>query len=234
MRLPDGAAFAIDATEVTVESYWKFLHTGTTPAVGPVAHESVCGWNTSFAPKEDAAELDPNCSQHFDFERLVDEEPNRPVVCVDWCDAAAYCSWIGGHLCGLAGGAVMTRDQFGVEDEWYSACSSQGTTAYSYGDEFDAQACNTLNAGHGSVAIAVASLPSCEGPSRGLFDMNGNADEWVAACDSFESEGASLVSCYRVGGAFFQGGVEQSRCDSAYSGYRGLQGNDTGFRCCYD
>jgi formylglycine-generating enzyme len=234
MRFADGTSFAIDATEVTVTSYGKFLATGSTPETGPVAHPDVCTWNTQFAPKADAQDLDPNCATYFDFDKLLEDESSLPVVCVDWCDASAYCAWAGGHLCGLQGGAPMMRDDFGETDEWYSACSSAGTRTYSYGTEFDAKACNTLASGNGSIAITVATLPTCEGPSPGLFDMNGNADEWVAACDSFDTEGASFVSCYRVGGAFFQGGAAQSRCSSAYPGYRGLHGNDTGFRCCYD
>lgn len=237
IRMPreDGSAFAVDATEATVESYWAFLHTGTTPAIGPVAHADMCAWNTSFAPKEDAMELDPNCTTWFDFERLVRFEPTKPVVCIDWCDAAAYCTWLGGHLCGLTEGQRMSRDEIGSNAaEWYSACSSNGATVYCYGDEFDPQACNTAEAAGGGVVMPVASLPSCEGPSPGLFDMNGNADEWVAACDDFGPDDPGLATCYRVGGAFFQGGAAQSRCASSIPGARGLHGNNTGVRCCYD
>lgn len=227
--------YSIDATEVTITEYQRFLSSGTTPSTGPQAHASFCEWNTSFVPTESSVEVDPRCYTDFDFEGWLVTDPQRPVVCVDWCDAAAYCEWQGGRLCQRTdGGLIEGSEGDAPNSEWYLACSLAGAQAYSYGNDFDAMQCNVQGSGHNGYSIPVASLPSCEGPLDGLFDMTGNVDEWVAWCDEYSVDEPEMDGCYRVGGGFFQGEASLSRCDAGLWGQRGLLGNNTGFRCCYD
>jgi formylglycine-generating enzyme required for sulfatase activity len=225
------ASFAIDATEVTVTQYSRFLEVrGVVPERRAGDR---CSFNESYQPVVGSLNVDDNCVLGFDYERILDEEPERPVVCVDVCDARDYCAWVHGRLCGATKGELATSSQGTSADEWFLACSGTAGSAYCYGATFSREACNVGGSGHGEIAIPVGSLPTCEGPVPGLFDLNGNANEWIGACDA-SSESPTLDPCYRVGGAFFQDDPASSRCDSGSLAYRSTLGNDNGFRCCYD
>jgi hypothetical protein len=53
-------------------------------------------------------------------------------VCVDWCDAHAYCKPVGKRLCGkIGGGPNLYADYASASSsEWYRACSSGGSFTY--------------------------------------------------------------------------------------------------------
>jgi formylglycine-generating enzyme required for sulfatase activity len=74
-----GTKFCIDATEVTQAQYAKFLI-----AVGSDAapQASFCAFNDSYAPT--------SCGPGI-FDPTT--KGDHPVVCVDWCDARAFCAW---------------------------------------------------------------------------------------------------------------------------------------------
>jgi formylglycine-generating enzyme required for sulfatase activity len=224
------ASFAIDATEVTVEQYSRFLEVR---GVLPDARAGDrCSFNESYEPVVGSMNVDPNCELGFDYQGFLAETPDRPVVCVDVCDARDYCSWVHGHLCGSVNQRTLgTADRATNAEEWFLACG--GTEqAYCYGATFVREACNVGGSSHGGISVAVASIPECEGPVPGLFDMNGNVNEWIDACDP-SSDSPALDACYRVGGAFFQDDPSASRCDSGSLAFRSTLGNDNGFRCCY-
>jgi len=230
---PNGARFAIDATEVTVLAYSQFLD-GRAPPPRETS-DPKCAWNESYVPAVTSLNLDPNCETSFDYEALLADAPDRPVACVDLCDARDYCAWAGGHLCGAIEGGVLTGDTRNTDvDAWYVACSLSGAQPYAYGDTFDVSACNVDGnpaGGMGADTVSVATLPGCEGPLAGLHDMNGNVKEWLDYCE--DAEDLSQSVCYRVGGAFFEGEAAQSRCDATTLGFRATAGKDTGVRCCY-
>lgn len=239
----NGTRYRIDLTEVTIAQYAVFLEHGrpltprdpTEDAGASSLFEHQCAWNQTHTPAVTSYDMDVRCRTDFDFERFLAESPQRPIVCVDWCDARDYCLWNGGYLCGVIGGGSLDASSAHTnEDAWYSACSANGSRIYAYGNTYDPNACNTQESGNNGVSIPVASMPNCEGPVAGLFDMNGNADEWVDYCDPEHPRGQTEAQCFRVGGAFFQRGRELSRCDATLSGRRSTVGNDTGIRCCYD
>ena len=74
-----GVAFCIDDTEVTNSQYQAFL---TVAAAMPQAPTPRCAWNTELTP----AATGSGCAAFDPAGR-----PDHPVVCVDWCDAEAYC-----------------------------------------------------------------------------------------------------------------------------------------------
>lgn len=211
----DGGSFCIDRTEVTNADYDAFLSARGGDVSGQPA---VCTWNASFVPS-----LWPVASTDLQL----------PVLGVDWCDARAYCAFAGKHLCGRIGGGPQPFTHFddAATSAWNEACSAGGTRAYPYGNSFDAGICATRT---GS-AQAVGSAPGCEGGEPGLFDMSGNAEEWVDSCAaSSPGDAGAQDPCLAVGGSFrdrlpgelsCSGGAGQLQPRSARDPWRGL-------RCC--
>ncbi|MBN1605630.1 MAG: hypothetical protein JW940_03315 [Polyangiaceae bacterium] len=82
---------------------------------------------------------------------------DHPQVCVDWCDAYAYCKGVGKRLCGEIGGGPTDFGAYADvnQDPWYNACTSHGarsSSGFVYGDDYNPQACN-----------GIASTVSCGG-----------------------------------------------------------------------
>jgi formylglycine-generating enzyme required for sulfatase activity len=147
--VPVCGGYCIDATEVTRDQYAAWL--GTSPVTG--GQPAYCSWNTSFTP---SCEWPPGA------------KGARPVVCVDWCDAYAYCKAVGKRLCGKIGGGSNGYSDFADArvSQWYNACSSGGAHTYPYGGAgaggtsgYQATTCNGWDKGvHTTVPVG-----SCSG-----------------------------------------------------------------------
>jgi formylglycine-generating enzyme required for sulfatase activity len=209
--VPVPGGYAIDATEVTKSQYQAWLESN--PSIEGQPKD--CAWNTSVTP---------SCSWP------PGEEGNHPVVCVDWCDARAYCEGAGRRLCGKIGGGP--NDIMDLADpslsEWFAVCSSGG--------QFDCPqgtcgpgACQHKFSG-GQYATEVGRRTSCQSPIpayAGVFDMSGNVSEWEDSCDG----SGSLASCRLRGGSFNYYSYVVL-CDSPGGGHREDAKDDVGFRCC--
>ncbi|MCA9687728.1 MAG: SUMF1/EgtB/PvdO family nonheme iron enzyme, partial [Myxococcales bacterium] len=177
-----GAAFLIDAHEVRVRDYLKFV----ADPDGPPPLPAGCEWKTSHIPDQWPDQLGEN----LDY----------PVRRIDWCDAWAYCAWAGKHLCGLVGGEPASLEQIvdPIANEWYRACTNDSSLVpYPYGETYDPVRCN----GEDGVAdlLPVGAEGPCEGGYAFLFDMSGNVWEWTNACaDGAPPEGdEALRECRR-------------------------------------
>jgi formylglycine-generating enzyme required for sulfatase activity len=196
------ADFCIDQHEVTQSAYAAFLG-GPAPSQTPPCNandfpEPSCEWNPVATP-------------------------NRPVVCVDWCDAAGFCQAQGKHLCGrIGGGTLDATNPQDAEDEWYAACSHDGSLPYPYGVLYDGSACNGIDATTIS-PVDVGSFAKCVGGYPGVFDMSGNVAEWQAACDS--------DGCFTRGGSYLDLPALLS-CNNVGKEGRTLVDKAIGFRCC--
>jgi formylglycine-generating enzyme required for sulfatase activity len=186
-------------------------------------------WNTTHQPSTlgtcQGLSLDPAIA------------PSFPIVCVDWCDAFAYCEWAGKRLCGKIGGGP---NAFGAPadasmSQWYRACSAGGSKAYPYGNQFDEMACvgDHYDGQPGyqmgsDVAQEVGSAQGCEGGSPGVYDLSGNVREWEDSCETAEG---NSDKCYRRGGGFKDNASAQM-CAGQATSNRSAAVNDLGFRCC--
>lgn len=213
VRVDAATPFAIDATEVTTTAWQAFAAAHSTFAGVP-------GIPTACA--EESSQVPLICG--------ASTLPNAPQTCVDWCGAAAFCLAAGKRLCGAIDPTTTIASQSDSANpttaRWTHACEMPTLTQkYPYGDGAKATSCNTQESG-GKV-VDVRSFPTCEGGVPGVFDLSGNAAEWIDACDVVSGD------CYVQGGSFGDP-VIQARCDS-------LAGRDpksytatVGFRCCAD
>ncbi|WP_437965365.1 SUMF1/EgtB/PvdO family nonheme iron enzyme [Sorangium sp. So ce260] len=215
-----GGSYCIDQYEVTKQEYDTFMQANPVLADLPAA----CAGNV-YRP-----------SNGWPY-----TEGRVPVNYVDWCDAYAYCTYMGKHLCGKIGGGESSPDELAnaAQSEWYNACSGQGVNEYPYGHAYEPR-CN-VNAPTGGFERKsvppnpIPPLTTCEGGVTGLYHMSGNAAEWENACDT---EGNCLVrggSRASVPDAddTAQGSLKAARCDARLDAPRRDDTKpDISFRCC--
>ena len=226
----DGTCYWINRTEVTVQQYSQFL----AGHAQPIAWDTQCSaWKTT--PSDPVNETSDPCTVSTN----VESEPFRgtkPIRCVDWCDARAFCNWAGGDLCGGA-----TNGSFDVPsdlpDQWGGACSANGLPyvtgvapvagTCNVGLEALGQCVSRLDQNH-CAPTDVGKFPACTGPC-GVVDMIGNVAEWVVSCEP--SEGGPDTMCQHRGGSF-AGSLEAETCYATASDVRGTRDRGLGLRCC--
>jgi formylglycine-generating enzyme required for sulfatase activity len=147
------------------------------------------------------------------------DQDDQPVIYVTWFEAMLFCRWRGPGF------------RLPTEEEWYKAAAwdpkQNRYRKYPWGDEFDAEKCNTSEKGLGRTT-PVGAYP--DGASAyGCYDMAGNVWEWTAT----ETE---LSWAKGEKGAVLRGGAWDSdqgyaasaiRFDYRPHGRNGL----VGFRC---
>ncbi len=221
------AGFGIDATEVTRAQYEAWLNTNPSTSGQP----SMCWKKSDFVPETSGEDF--GCTNAI---WPPGANGDLPVVCVDWCDANAYCAGVGKRLCGKIGGGGNDYgdDANAAASQWFAACSSGGQNGFTYGNTLQPQTCNgadnTLSGGSNGRVLPVASLDGCHAPAggyAGVYDMSGNAAEWEDSC---EPSGASY-SCRVRGGSFLSYSTD-TRCDAGMGSTVNARSRDTGFRCC--
>jgi formylglycine-generating enzyme required for sulfatase activity len=201
----DADGVCIDVTEVTVADYEPFVAAAS--SVLPL--EDGCSWVTTLAPDD------------FQTQKA---EPNNPVVNVSYCHALHYCAWAGKHLCRRTSGAPVATGDAGFDphtNEWVHACTHDGRQAYSYGPTVEDSACKNQIA-------SVKTPAACAGPYPGLFDMLGNAGEWIDGCvddGTIDQEDGCVAA-----------GLERQRGEASCYDRSELPRDavqpDLGFRCC--
>jgi sulfatase modifying factor 1 len=215
--------YCMDATEVTNADYSAFLQgcAANQSCVTGLALPRACAWKTSFVPG-DSGECD---SSTFDPIKRA----NYPVVCVDWCDALAFCRSRGKRLCNQYGRPGPFAQPSVSESEWYNACSFGSNFEFPYSEKspfYDPEICNGADKAAG--LLEVKSLPDCVAGYRSIHDLSGNVSEWEDAC---QSEQGKEDGC-RVRGGSFKSSEQELRCNSTIVRSRETRAADVGFRCC--
>jgi formylglycine-generating enzyme required for sulfatase activity len=149
-----------------------------------------------------------------------------PAGCLNWADAKAYCTFVGGHL--------------PTEAEWELAARGTDGRVYPWGN--DAPTCDLVNMdGCGEKAQAVGSHPSGASPF-GAVDMAGNVVEMVAdyyAADYYATSPATNPTGPASGAHFVGrgGGYKSEAVWQRTSARDTYDADDTstslGFRCAH-
>jgi formylglycine-generating enzyme required for sulfatase activity len=154
-----------------------------------------------------------------------------PVTKVGWNDAEDYCKWTGGRL--------------PTEAEWeYAARAGKPDQVYPWGNEFNADFCNSVRSGKGRGAYTETAPVRLFDMPNGwtLFGMIGNAREWVSdtyVANGYTTAGASTTDPQvsepgkqRVlRGGSFGDGEKQLRTSARDHLEPQRLDNQTGFRC---
>ena len=221
--LPDGGSFCIDSTEVSNRQYRAFLQADYPRSQQP----SYCAWNDSYVLPLTV----PSPADNF------------PAVAVDWCDARAYCAWAGKRLCGKIGGGHVSAGSppyfdpvDALNEEWPYACTAGGTRVYPYGDVYDKTGCVTFHYGITPIPAdstiglrPIREAKKCEGGFPGLYDMGGNASEWVDESDKETGKNDIVLNF----GAHFADSI-YTKCIDRGSNTRDTPDGGVGIRCCKD
>lgn len=133
-----------------------------------------------------------------DFMRYNAYGDDAPVMQVSWHDAQAFIDWLnktdrGGY-------------RLPSEAEWEYACRAGGNHAYCGSDNLDSVAWYNGNSGNRARPVGRK-----QANAFGLFDMSGNAWEWVQDCwhDSYRgapSDGSAWTDSCKDGGRVLRGG----------------------------
>ncbi|MEO7733758.1 MAG: SUMF1/EgtB/PvdO family nonheme iron enzyme [Kofleriaceae bacterium] len=186
------ARFAMAAHEITRAQYATF--------VAETRRPDPPGCKTMGDGTRSEATWDPAASWRRPG---FDQAANHPAVCLSWQDATDYAAWLARR--------TGRGYRLPSEAEWEYAARAGSTTTYFWGDRSDL-GCAYANSGDTSLVRAVprwpeaiadairegeqgAELVACDDgagfttavgsyrPNRfGLYDMLGNAWEWVADC----------------------------------------------------
>jgi formylglycine-generating enzyme required for sulfatase activity len=219
VRLPQG--YCIDSTEVTRGQYQAWFATNP-PTSGQTAR---CTWKTNFVPDVDCM-TSPNVYAGSGSE-------NHPQVCVDWCDADAYCRAAGKRLCGKIGGGPGGFDDYANASlsQWHNACVSDGANnAFPYGSTYQPSYCNGYD--NNPVTTApVGSMHDCQSSVAGyagVYDLSGNAWEWEDACGA-----PGQPDWCRLRGGSFGYRSPNLTCDADnYDRVAYASSSSVGLRCC--
>jgi sulfatase modifying factor 1 len=185
LDLPEHSAkvstFALDAFETTVGRFRVFVqhletHPGWQPATGAGRHPLIpkSGWNegrSATLPSSDDLKAHLKCyTPHQTWTTSPGANENKPINCINWYEAFAFCAWDGGRL--------------PTEAEWeYAAAGGAENRLYPWGDTIvDCEHAN-VDLGLHCAGSSVAPLPvgqTRKGNGRwGHRDLTGNVWEWV-------------------------------------------------------
>jgi len=180
--------FRLDAYEITVGRFRKFVDAGqgtqaAAPATGAGANPNApgTGWNAAWNVNLPASTADLRSRLHCSamFQTWADSpagNEGRPLNCVSWYEAAAFCTWDAGWLpteaewnYAAAGGNEQRMYPWGAAAPDASRASFQEGTSC-IGDGMPSCALTDL--------ITVGSKPAGNG-RWGHSDLGGNVFEWT-------------------------------------------------------
>jgi formylglycine-generating enzyme len=204
MRMPVGS-FEIDQTEVSIGDFMEYLKSARTDTIAERiggSHEFAeggwvrrTGWNY-FTPYGRSS------------------SNNEPAVHVSWAEARAYCAHVGGRLPSFAEWRVAAYTE--MRDRPSDGFVKGTTYVFPVGD--NPEGMNNNRRRHVGVGTTKRGV-------NGLYDMGGNAWEWVS-----DRQGDQALT---AGGSWWYG-PEQTKAEAAQWKAATFTAVYIGFRCAYD
>jgi formylglycine-generating enzyme required for sulfatase activity len=174
--------FYLDKYEVTVGRYRMFVNAGqgtqkNPPAAGAGAHPKMAGsgwspaWNSNLAKDTEALKAAHKCFEAYQtWTDAPGPNENKPVNCLDWYTAFAFCAWDGGRL---ATEAEWNYAASGGDEQRYYPWSNPPTSK-TIDDSYAAYCGGTCK------SLQIVGSKSPKGDGRwGQSDLGGNAWEWT-------------------------------------------------------
>ncbi len=159
-------AFALAKFDVTRRQWQQFVSATARPVVAG------CEW--AGLPRDQSAKAS---WRDLGFSQTSDD----PVVCVSWNDAQAYVAWLRKR--------TGKPYRLPTEAEWEYAARAGSTTAFPWGDEasheranYGAEKCCSELASGSDRWLYTSPVGSFPPNAFGLYDMQGNAWQWVQDC----------------------------------------------------
>lgn len=167
-------------------------------------------------PLKDPLDLDLGKVYVEEFCIDIYEYPNHkgslPLSRVNFKEADSLCRKENKRLC--------------TENEWEKACKGPKFYKFPYGNEWNANACNTEDgAGNDRRLSASGSFQRCRS-DYGVMDMSGNLREWT------DTRFSATVNDIVVKGGSYTKPDWASRCAVRYNMSPTAKDDETGFRCC--
>jgi sulfatase modifying factor 1 len=245
------STFRLDDLEVTVGRFRAFVNAGmgtqvAPPMPGAAAHSNIPGsgwdakWNESLVATKAELVAALSCDLlGFKLPTWTDDpgnNENRPMNCVTWYEAMAFCAWDGGYL--------------PTEAEWnYAAAGGDQQRAYPWSNPAGSLMVDNSYASYNCMGDGTANClledlvnvgTKFRGAGRwGQFDLAGNVSEWLL--DYYADYTATCNDCAQLtpndqGRTLLGGSFVGDATPAMRTGYRDLkvpQGRDpnVGFRC---
>jgi sulfatase modifying factor 1 len=232
------SGFRLDKYEVTVGRFRSFVTAGmgtqaSPPVPGVGAHAKIAGsgwdpaWNASLATNTAALVAAVKCNSTYQtWTDTPAANEHRPMNCITWYEAMAFCAWDGGYL--------------PTEAEWnYAATGGDQQRAYPWSSPASSLTLDGSHAsyddgtncvGDGAAGCAVTDLVAVGSKSAGdgrwgQSDLAGNVFEW--ALDWYVNYANPCTDCANITAAssrVIRGGGFN---DDATALRAGLRFNDT-------
>jgi formylglycine-generating enzyme len=181
------SSFRLDKYEVTVGRFRKFVEAGggvwaSAPTSGSGAHPNIAatGWDSSWSTSLSAQPADLiaklKCATKATWTDTSAGNETRPINCVDWYTAFAFCVWDGGRL--------------PTEAEWnYAAAGGSQQYYYAFGQGPGANI-NANNVTCSAASPLPVGTPQWSFGYWDHWDQSGNVEEWT-----FDRTGQYSVPC---------------------------------------
>jgi formylglycine-generating enzyme len=172
--------FRLDVAEVTVERFRRFVsqYPGTKPATGAGAHPGIpnsgwkAAWDALVAADSYTLTIELKCSFRATWtDEPVQTNEQKPINCVSWYMAFAFCAWDGGFLPSEAEWEFAGAG--GGENRLYPwGAAAPDPARASYDCRFDGDpVCNYTD---------IPPVRTATGVGRfGHYDLGGSLREWV-------------------------------------------------------